>query len=152
MVESLLTVVPAALAVILSIGVIPVVASTMRLCEIVMSDSPIRPGSTWQEVDFSWYVFLQALSFTVLLLTHQLQGLVLGSSMVPNRSRHRYPRRVSSLPLSSTQACLPLSQPSCHTFPNPHYTRVPWELGGEESSQHGRRLRYREVGMESCLS
>ncbi|KAL1796731.1 hypothetical protein ACET3X_005271 [Alternaria dauci] len=43
-----------ALAVILSIGVIPVVASTMRLCEIVMSDSPIRPGSTWQEVDFSW--------------------------------------------------------------------------------------------------
>jgi len=43
-----------ALAVILSIGVIPVVASSMRLCEIVMSDSPIRPGSTWQEVDFSW--------------------------------------------------------------------------------------------------
>ncbi|KAI4907771.1 hypothetical protein J4E90_009178 [Alternaria incomplexa] len=43
-----------ALAVILSIGVIPVIASTMRLCEIVMSDSPIRPGSTWQEVDFSW--------------------------------------------------------------------------------------------------
>ncbi|KAI4956569.1 hypothetical protein J4E91_000781 [Alternaria rosae] len=26
----------------------------MRLCEIVMSDSPVRPGSTWQEVDFSW--------------------------------------------------------------------------------------------------
>ena len=54
---SLLTVPSAALAVILSIGVIPVIASTMRLCEIVMSDSPIRPGSTWQEVDFSWYAF-----------------------------------------------------------------------------------------------
>lgn len=52
-----LTVTSAALAVILSIGVIPVIASTMRLCEIVMSDSPIRPGSTWQEVDFSWYAF-----------------------------------------------------------------------------------------------
>lgn len=55
--RSLLTVPSAALAVILSIGVIPVIASTMRLCEIVMSDSPIRPGSTWQEVDFSWYAF-----------------------------------------------------------------------------------------------
>ncbi|KNG45362.1 hypothetical protein DDE82_002448 [Stemphylium lycopersici] len=43
-----------ALAVILSIGLIPVVASTMRLCEIVMAGRPISPGSSWQEADFSW--------------------------------------------------------------------------------------------------
>lgn len=60
----MLIMVSAALAVILSIGVIPVVASSMRLCEIVMSDSPIRPGSTWQEVDFSWYVHFRCFSRT----------------------------------------------------------------------------------------
>ncbi|KAF1831250.1 hypothetical protein BDW02DRAFT_505740 [Decorospora gaudefroyi] len=43
-----------ALALILSIGVIPVVASTMRLCEIVVSDSPVMKGISWQEADFSW--------------------------------------------------------------------------------------------------
>ncbi|OAL48471.1 hypothetical protein IQ07DRAFT_622898 [Pyrenochaeta sp. DS3sAY3a] len=43
-----------ALAVILSIGLIPVVASTMRLCEIIMSGSTVSPGQTWQDVDSSW--------------------------------------------------------------------------------------------------
>lgn len=44
----------AALAVILSIGLIPVVASTMRLCEIIMSGSTVSKGQTWQDVDSSW--------------------------------------------------------------------------------------------------
>ncbi|KAH7075991.1 hypothetical protein FB567DRAFT_563466 [Paraphoma chrysanthemicola] len=43
-----------ALALILSIGLIPIIASTMRLCEIVMSGSPISKGKSWQEADSSW--------------------------------------------------------------------------------------------------
>ncbi|KAG9376759.1 hypothetical protein PtrSN002B_002376 [Pyrenophora tritici-repentis] len=43
-----------ALALILSVGVIPVISSTMRLCEILMADGPRRAGSSWQELDFSW--------------------------------------------------------------------------------------------------
>ncbi|KAF2026933.1 hypothetical protein EK21DRAFT_102894 [Setomelanomma holmii] len=43
-----------ALAFILSIGLIPVIASTTRLCEIVMSGSPIAKGVSWQEADSSW--------------------------------------------------------------------------------------------------
>jgi hypothetical protein len=46
----------AALALIFSIGLIPVVASTMRLCEIVMSGSPISNDMSWQVGDSSWYV------------------------------------------------------------------------------------------------
>jgi hypothetical protein len=52
---NILTRVVVALAVILSIGLIPVVASTMRLCEIVMSDAPVIIGRSWQEADWSWY-------------------------------------------------------------------------------------------------
>ncbi|KAJ8107852.1 hypothetical protein OPT61_g8579 [Boeremia exigua] len=43
-----------ALIVIFSIGLIPVVASTMRLCEIVMSDTNITEGTSWQKADTSW--------------------------------------------------------------------------------------------------
>ncbi|KAL6150217.1 hypothetical protein ACJBU6_10525 [Exserohilum turcicum] len=43
-----------ALAVILSVGFIPVIASTMRLCEIIMAGRPVKPGSSWEETDFSW--------------------------------------------------------------------------------------------------
>jgi hypothetical protein len=45
---------PAALALIFSIGLIPVIASTMRLCEIIMSESPMSKNMTWQQADFSW--------------------------------------------------------------------------------------------------
>lgn len=45
----------AALAFILSIGLVPVVASTMRMCEIIMAGSPTSLGSSWQEADSSWY-------------------------------------------------------------------------------------------------
>jgi hypothetical protein len=45
----------AALAVIFAVGLVPVVASTMRLCEIVMAGNPIVMGKTWQEDDTSWY-------------------------------------------------------------------------------------------------
>jgi hypothetical protein len=47
----------AALIIIFSIGLIPVVASTMRLCEIVMSGNAIQTGMAWQQADSSWYVF-----------------------------------------------------------------------------------------------
>jgi hypothetical protein len=50
-----LTVLLAALAVIFSVGLVPVVASTMRLCEIVMAGNPVVMGKTWQEEDSSWY-------------------------------------------------------------------------------------------------
>lgn len=43
-----------ALALIFSIGLVPVVASTMRLCEIVMAGSPRSPGKSWQDADSSW--------------------------------------------------------------------------------------------------
>ncbi|KAF2819317.1 hypothetical protein CC86DRAFT_431887 [Ophiobolus disseminans] len=43
-----------ALAMILSIGLIPVVASTMRLCEIVMSGNPMSMGMSWKDADSSW--------------------------------------------------------------------------------------------------
>ncbi|USP77478.1 uncharacterized protein yc1106_04752 [Curvularia clavata] len=43
-----------ALAVVLSVGLIPVIASTMRLCEIIMAGRPVKPGRDWQENDFSW--------------------------------------------------------------------------------------------------
>jgi hypothetical protein len=51
----LLTIPVAALALIFSIGLIPVVASTLRLCEIVMSGSPISNDMSWQDGDSSWY-------------------------------------------------------------------------------------------------
>jgi hypothetical protein len=50
-----LTLCLAALALIFSIGLIPVLASTMRLCEIVMSGSPVTDGKSWQDGDSSWY-------------------------------------------------------------------------------------------------
>lgn len=43
-----------ALAIILSIGIIPVIASTVRLCEIVMSGTPIQKGTSWVDGDSSW--------------------------------------------------------------------------------------------------
>ncbi|KAF1927398.1 uncharacterized protein M421DRAFT_30823, partial [Didymella exigua CBS 183.55] len=43
-----------ALGVIFSIGLIPVVASTMRLCEIVMSGNVVQTGRGWQQADSSW--------------------------------------------------------------------------------------------------
>ncbi|KAL5119325.1 hypothetical protein ACEQ8H_002812 [Pleosporales sp. CAS-2024a] len=43
-----------ALAFIFSIGLIPVIASTMRLCEIIMSGSPISDNLSWREGDSSW--------------------------------------------------------------------------------------------------
>ncbi|KAH6625684.1 hypothetical protein C7974DRAFT_205507 [Boeremia exigua] len=43
-----------ALIVIFSIGLIPVIASTMRLCEIVMSGNTVQTGMTWQQADTSW--------------------------------------------------------------------------------------------------
>jgi hypothetical protein len=46
----------AALAVIFSVGIIPVAASTIRLCEILMSGKSITPGMQWQQVDSSWFV------------------------------------------------------------------------------------------------
>jgi len=46
----------AALIIIFSIGLIPVIASTMRLCEIVMSGSSIQTGMAWQQTDSSWHV------------------------------------------------------------------------------------------------
>lgn len=46
----------AALIIIFSIGLIPVIASTMRLCEIVMSGNAIQTGMAWQRTDSSWYV------------------------------------------------------------------------------------------------
>jgi hypothetical protein len=53
--KQVLTPSPAALALILSIGLIPVIASTMRLCEIIMSEAPSSSSSTsWQASDFSW--------------------------------------------------------------------------------------------------
>jgi hypothetical protein len=51
---SLADMAPAALALIFSIGLIPVIASTMRLCEIVMSGSPVAEGKSWQAGDSSW--------------------------------------------------------------------------------------------------
>lgn len=53
----------AALGVILSIGLVPVVASTMRLCEIVMSGSTVAAGKTWQELDSSWFVIAHCRPF-----------------------------------------------------------------------------------------
>lgn len=44
----------AALAFTLSIGLFPVVASTMRLCEIVMAGSITAEGKSWRETDSSW--------------------------------------------------------------------------------------------------
>jgi hypothetical protein len=46
----------AALAIIFSVGVVPVAASTVRLCEIFMSGRSITPGMPWQRVDSSWFV------------------------------------------------------------------------------------------------
>ncbi|KAJ4313081.1 hypothetical protein N0V94_007115 [Neodidymelliopsis sp. IMI 364377] len=43
-----------ALTIIFSIGLIPVIASTMRLCEIVMSGNSIQEGMSWQQADSSW--------------------------------------------------------------------------------------------------
>ncbi|XPT03226.1 hypothetical protein M3J09_012327 [Ascochyta lentis] len=43
-----------ALIVIFSIGLIPVIASTMRLCEIVMSGNAIQTGTGWQQANSSW--------------------------------------------------------------------------------------------------
>ncbi|KZM26891.1 hypothetical protein ST47_g1976 [Ascochyta rabiei] len=43
-----------ALIVIFSIGLIPVVASTMRLCEIFTSGNEIQHGVGWQQADSSW--------------------------------------------------------------------------------------------------
>ncbi|KAJ4369298.1 hypothetical protein N0V86_009129 [Didymella sp. IMI 355093] len=43
-----------ALIIIFSIGLIPVIASTMRLCEIVMSGNAIQTGLAWQQADSSW--------------------------------------------------------------------------------------------------
>ncbi|EUC37204.1 hypothetical protein COCVIDRAFT_14926 [Bipolaris victoriae FI3] len=43
-----------ALVVVLSVGLIPVIASTMRLCEIIMAGRPIKPGKGWQDNDYSW--------------------------------------------------------------------------------------------------
>jgi hypothetical protein len=51
-----LTVKTAALIIIFSIGLIPVIASTMRLCEIVMSGNTVQTGLAWQQTDSSWYV------------------------------------------------------------------------------------------------
>ncbi|KAF3044554.1 hypothetical protein E8E11_004508 [Didymella keratinophila] len=45
-----------ALIIIFSIGLIPVIASTMRLCEIVMSGNSIQAGMAWQQTDSSWHV------------------------------------------------------------------------------------------------
>lgn len=45
---------PAALIVIFSIGLIPVISSIMRLCEIVMSGNAIQTGMAWQQADSSW--------------------------------------------------------------------------------------------------
>jgi hypothetical protein len=46
----------AALIIIFSIGLIPVIASSMRLCEIVMSGNAVKPGMGWQGEDSSWCV------------------------------------------------------------------------------------------------
>ncbi|KAH3911995.1 hypothetical protein HBI56_174850 [Parastagonospora nodorum] len=43
-----------ALALIFSIGLVPVIASTMRLCEIAMSGSPTSTSMSWQDGDSSW--------------------------------------------------------------------------------------------------
>ncbi|KAF2996083.1 hypothetical protein E8E13_004551 [Curvularia kusanoi] len=43
-----------ALIVIFSIGLIPVIASTMRLCEIVMAGNAVQSGMNWQRADSSW--------------------------------------------------------------------------------------------------
>ncbi|KAJ4354852.1 hypothetical protein N0V95_003462 [Ascochyta clinopodiicola] len=43
-----------ALIIIFSIGLIPVIASTMRLCEIFMSGNAIQDGVGWQQADSSW--------------------------------------------------------------------------------------------------
>jgi len=41
----------------------------MRLCEILMADGPRKPGSSWQELDFSWYVLLQTTHTHILSLS-----------------------------------------------------------------------------------
>lgn len=61
---SILTYSTAAVIVIFSVGLIPVVASTMRLCEIVMSGNGLHRGMGWKQADSSWYVFL-TISFTL---------------------------------------------------------------------------------------
>lgn len=43
-----------ALGLIMSIGLIPVVASTMRFCEIVMSGPIVSKDMSWQQSDSSW--------------------------------------------------------------------------------------------------
>ncbi|KAH7346953.1 hypothetical protein BKA66DRAFT_433216 [Pyrenochaeta sp. MPI-SDFR-AT-0127] len=43
-----------ALALIMSIGLIPVVASTMRFCEIIMSGPIVSKDMSWQQSDSSW--------------------------------------------------------------------------------------------------
>jgi hypothetical protein len=55
-IDSLLTQTPAALALIFGLGLIPVVASTMRLCEIAMSGNPVSDGMPWRMADSSWSV------------------------------------------------------------------------------------------------
>lgn len=34
----------------------------MRLCEIIMAGRPVKPGSSWEETDFSWYVWCSVFS------------------------------------------------------------------------------------------
>ncbi|KAH8719303.1 hypothetical protein GQ44DRAFT_687868 [Phaeosphaeriaceae sp. PMI808] len=43
-----------ALGIIFSVGIIPVIASTMRLCEIAMAGSPVSIDMSWQKGDSSW--------------------------------------------------------------------------------------------------
>ncbi|KAF1917371.1 hypothetical protein BDU57DRAFT_570680 [Ampelomyces quisqualis] len=43
-----------ALVLIFSIGLIPVIASTMRLCKIINAGSPVAEGKSWQDGDSSW--------------------------------------------------------------------------------------------------
>ncbi|KAF1357774.1 hypothetical protein EJ07DRAFT_70648, partial [Lizonia empirigonia] len=43
-----------AVIVIFSVGLIPVVASTMRFCEIVMSGNGLQRGMGWKQADSSW--------------------------------------------------------------------------------------------------
>jgi uncharacterized protein YceK len=67
-----LTLNTAALTIIFSIGLIPVVASTMRLCEIVMSGNAMQTGMAWQQADTSWYVSPASLHLPKGFLFHSL--------------------------------------------------------------------------------
>lgn len=121
----------AALIIIFSIGLIPVVASTMRLCEIVMAGNSVQTGMGWRQADSSWYVSSvpssspnpyipnldpklsrpQILTPTSNQIT---QDMGLGPCMVANRSRHRHPNGLSPVPLAPTTPRLERGQRHPH--------------------------------------